>query len=551
MEKPLLPGSALSGNQHRDDLKSAQAYAERAGIAGFDRIALPQGLVSAGFFANVVLLGFDEFMRSMSGKDIAAGVRLHDTIRYVDDLRLVVSLDPGIEPDDAEALVVAAVENILASRSAGMVVSKEKTRLAMFRGEERPLIRQSRKMARIQAAVSGGFDAAGGEEIIEAVQGLVRTQQRYSEREAARGERPASPLASIPDVADGTVARFAAARFRSTYRSLRPLLEASGRDPDTGTAVHESEPDLLRRKSRTQSELDDEARSFAYGLVESWTEDPSNVRLLRIALDIWPAADVLDHVLKLIRPYTLRGGNSDRRKIALYCLAEIFRAGATETAFVEDPDCLPEGVDVEEYRNHLKAEAVSLLSSSKSLPWYLQQQAYLYLAVVSPAEAPVPRVGGVAETKEYRELIRFLRGEEVRGTSAEFATLSVVARRSFLDGKASVALVAPELTDLRFAQIADRDPAFAAEIILSGRRPDIVVPNRIAADLCLVQLMPKPDLVSLADLVLATPSGPLRNEIGIASFTLELAKALRDSPERYAIVSPSNVLLETAVERAA
>lgn len=284
-----------------------------------------------------------------------------------------------------------------------MDISEKKTKLAIFRGEERPLIRQSRKMARIQSAVSGGFDAEAGGEIIQSIQGLVRTQQWFSEREANNNGAYKRPFSSVPDVGDGTVMRFAAARFRRVYRSLRPLLEASGRDPITDAVDDDVEADIIRQKDRTQSDLDDEARAFAYGLIESWIEDPSNVRLLRIALDVWPSHESLAHILRLIEPYTTGRRRGDNRNVALYCLSEIFRAGATETAFVEDEDFLPNGVDVQKYRNTLKLEAIRILSSSSSLPWYLKQQAYLYLAAVAPKEAPVSRAGSVPETKHYRD----------------------------------------------------------------------------------------------------------------------------------------------------
>ncbi|KQT62267.1 hypothetical protein ASG54_18245 [Aureimonas sp. Leaf460] len=513
-------------------------------IDGFDEIALPQGLVAAGFFANVVLLDLDRALLASAGQE-NDGIKFHDAARYVDDLRLVLSWRGNKEPEAVRSLVMSGLERVLEEHAPGMMASEQKTKLALFRGEERPLIRQSRKMARIQSAVSGGFDAEAGEEIIEAVQGLVRTQQRFSERLASSEGKFKSPFASVPDVGDGTVTRFAAARFRSVYRSLRPLLYASGRDLITDAPADDDGSDAIRQRSRTQGELDDEARSFAYGLIESWIEDPSNVRLLRIGLDVWPSHEALDYILRIIEPYTVGDRRGDDRKVALYCLAEILRAGATETAFVEDPDCLPAGVDVQAYRDRLRREATRLLSSSNSLPWYLKQQAYLYLAAVSPAAAPVSRTGSVSETKHYRDMIRFLRGETDLGTSAEFATKAIVARRSFLDREASIALIANDLNDLRFAQIAERDPAFAAEIVGSGARPELRVPEIIANDLCLEQRVEEAGYRSLAELVLEDPSSPLRNEISLVSFTNALAGAMLALPEPYAALTPPNVLVQT------
>ena len=539
-----LVENVLDWTWHEDDVKLAKKYASEAGIEDFDHIALPQGLVSAGFFANIALLQFDAALRSHIDEDSDSDIQLHDYCRYVDDLRLVFSLHPEKGIRDAETKIVSGLSEMLDEHAPGMKVSLEKTKLALFRGDERPLIRQSRRMARIQSAVSGGFDAAGGEEIIDAVQGLVRTQQRYSEREAQNKGGYISPFVSVPDVADGTVSRFAAARFRSTFRSLRPLLEASGRNLTDGSLDMETDGQALRRMNRNREELDDEARSFAYGLIESWVEDPSNVRLLRIGFDIWPAADILDYVLKLLESYTLGRRQGDARRVALYCLSEILRAGATETGFVHDQDCLPKGVDVFAYRQRLKDEAVRLLSTSKKLPWYLKQQAYLFLSVFSPGEVP-PQSGGTAETKDYHELIRFLRGEKDTSSPSDFATRAVVARRSMLDANRAISLVGPNLTSLKLSQIASRDPAFAAEIAQSGIRADLSLPDPVAEDLCLVSRIEKAGFRSLADLVLGSGGNPLRNEIGISSFLHELAKAIDTFPGSLEVLTPPNVHVAT------
>src|SRR3546814_9254512 len=113
----------------------------------------------------------------------------------------------------------------------------------------------------------------------------------------------------------------------------------------------------FRRTRLSQSELDEEARAFALILIERWILDPSNVRLLRVALDLWPSRQLLEEVLKLFEPYLvgkIRAVTS--RQVAYYCLAEIFRAGATETGFIDDPECLPAAVNrSEEHTSELQS----------------------------------------------------------------------------------------------------------------------------------------------------------------------------------------------------
>jgi hypothetical protein len=53
---------------HERDHRWQKKYEKESRIAGFDRIALPQGLVASGFFANVVLLDFDNALRESFNK---------------------------------------------------------------------------------------------------------------------------------------------------------------------------------------------------------------------------------------------------------------------------------------------------------------------------------------------------------------------------------------------------------------------------------------------------------------------------------------------------
>lgn len=410
-----LAGRLLNWKWDKKDSREVAGYARQAELLDFSRVALPQGLVSAGFFANVALLDFDQSLRGALSREIEPGVRLEDACRYVDDLRIVLTVAREHHLPEVETLVYDWLQGLLDTHTPGLAASREKTKAAVFRGDERPLVRQSTKMARIQGAVSGGFDAIGGGEILDAVQGLIRSQQRYSER---RTEHQGWSFAPIPDVRNVTVARFAAARFRSTYRSLRPLLQERRRDAVGEHDEEEDEFEGLSRVARTQADLDDEARAFALGLIENWVEDPSNVRLLRIGLDLWPAADILISVLDLLRPFTESSGRRRAlQRVAWYCLAEIFRAGATETGFVEDGESPPAEVDIAAYRRVLLDEAKRLLSLPPlTLPWYLKQQALLFLAAHDMSQAAFQCAGQVSEIGHYRDLIRFLGGESDRMT---------------------------------------------------------------------------------------------------------------------------------------
>ena len=537
-----LANRVLNWAWEKKDLKEVEFYAKQSDLPDFSTVALPQGLVAAGFFANIALLDFDRGIQQALFKEIIPGIHLEDACRYVDDVRMVLRVAKSKSLSEVESSIAAWLQSVVTESAEGLLVSGDKTRAATLSEDRRPLVRQSRKMKRIQSAISGGFDALGGEEILDAVQGLMRAQRRFSEAQMDGQEWPFSP---IPDVRDATVERFAAGRFRSTYRSLRPLL--LGDDPQLSEKPGKPnvESSGRSRVARSRTELDDEARAFALGLIEQWVADPSNVRLLRIGLDLWPAPEVLRNVLALLKPFTEKGGRRKApRRVAWYCLAEIFRAGATETGFVEDGECLPDGVNVEEYRAVL-AEAAARLAAlpASTLPWYLKQQVLLFLAASNPSDGPI--IFG-AETKHYRELLRFLKGEAGALLGEDFATLSILARRAFRGQETAVQLVVKNLSVRRLELIAERDPSFAIEVLES--RPDLAdkLPPRLRDDLSLTRDADTDGWVSLAQMVLdRRPVGPLRNERAILELSARFIEQWLALGEAGTI-TPSDVYLQSS-----
>ena len=546
-----LAESVLDWGWDSRDERDVRTYAEQAELEGFTRVALPQGLVASGFFANVVLLPFDEALRAAIGTEIAPGILLADSCRYVDDLRIVIAIDP--KPDssltDLGKIISDWLDRVLNEKAPGLALSPKKTQIVGFGRDERPLVRQSAKMSRIQSAVSGGFDALGGDEILDAIQGLMRSQEALS-AEDENGWR----LSPVPDVRDDTVARFGAARYRSTFRSIRPLLND---DTPDESEVGRGDTLLGRRLHvvRTQRELDEETRAFALGLIQRWIVDPSNVRLLRIGLDLWPDVELLREVLSLLRPFTEKGGRrKEPRRVAWYCLAEVFRAGATETGLVADSESLPSGIDFESYREELRREAARLVAlPGPTIPWYLRQQALLFLAACDPAGAPVTRTGAGPETWHYREMIRFLRGEGDRLRSSDFATLAVLARRAFVDQVRAVELTLPGLNLSRKRQLAERDPSYLLELIDNESDGLLFddLPARIREDLCRASEGSDGDRDTLAKAVLSTrSSGSLRNELSLLRF----ARAFLEHWEQHElppeVITPGQVTLNLGEKQA-
>ena len=537
--------SVLDWRWHDRDQNEVRIYAQQAGIGDFTRVALPQGLVASGFFANVVLLGFDAELKRLIGTEVEPRIRIADACRYVDDLRITVAVEPqlNVTIEDVGRVVCKWLDDLLKRKTTGLELSPEKTKVAAFGREERPLVRQSARMNRIQTAVSGGFDAIGGEEILDAIQGVMRSQEAL--RVADESDWRLSP---VPDVRDETVARFGATRFRTTFRSIRPLLEDEERTGEADSERVAGAADRVR-VGRTRRELDGDARAFALGLIQRWVQDPANVRLLLIGLDLWPDVEVLREVLSLLRPFTEKGGRRKApRRVAWYCLAEVLRAGATETGLVTDAESLPSGTDLQAYREELRDEAARLVALPlATIPWYLRQQALLFLAAFAPASAPIVRRGTNDETRHYRELIRFLRCEGDRLRDADFATFAVLARRAFANSEKAIGLTRPALNTARRREIAERDPSFMLELMNAEPKGRLFgdLPARAREDLFREFGRARSDGEVLAEIVLREhPTGSLRNELGLLRFAAAFLRQWRQQENRPEVITPGQVELD-------
>ena len=159
-------GQALSWRWDFRDGPDAARYAKAVQIDNFEDVALPQGLVAAGFLANVVLSTLDDRIRKAIGTQIADGIELEDACRYTDDFRFVLKGDATCSADRARCAVTSWLTDQLLAGTPRLVVAADKTIVSEFSGGERPILRQSIRMDRVQAAISGGFDAiAGAEEL--------------------------------------------------------------------------------------------------------------------------------------------------------------------------------------------------------------------------------------------------------------------------------------------------------------------------------------------------------------------------------------------------
>ena len=365
---------------------------------------------------------------------------------------------------------------------------------------------------------------------------MVRSQKNLSA--SASSNSPLS-LQAVPDVKDDTVGRFAAGRFRQAFRSLRPLL-------DDRPHLDMDNSEIYRQVQLSQAELDDEAHSFALMLIQKWIADPSNVRLLRVALDLWPSPRVLTEILQLFEPYLSGEINvSSSRRIVYYCLAEILRAGATETGFIEDTDCVPKDVDLPGYRKLLLQTALRIAGGdAKQTPWYLVQQALLYIGV-HDADGVVP-LKRPRSNRSYWSMIAFLQKEHEGLSDREFAISAIVSRRSFLSKEDAINLISRSLTAGRFNEIAARDIEFANHLSqVVDSLPDIA--PGIAEDLGNTDWSSISEMRPLQQIVHEKgPLNLLRNEIGILTFAKSFLKEVKRGTVP-SVVTPSTLQISVDI----
>ncbi len=455
-----LAGRVLCWNWRAEDRSEIERYAKKACLRDLRQVALPQGLVSAGFWANIALFGFDDALQAAHPPDL----ELVYACRYTDDVRLVVRATrrkhEGKTREETEneikGAVTSWVQGLLDKHAPGLKLNTadSKTQAVEIESDRPGTILHSQRMNRIQNRVSVGFSASEGLELLESIQGLLMIRGGFT-REFDESQWEHTPA---PDVPEDTRARFGSYRYRKVFREVRAML------PDTADA---ESTDAARARPgtsiTTRADLDEMTRSFALVLVDKWVADPSNVRILLTALDLWPDVEILESVLDLLRPWWNESdmGLPDAQRVAWYCLSEVFRAGVTETGLFGDPESRPAELSLGEYRQALIAEAWKVINQTEfPLPWYLRQQALLLLFASESFSARTHAACREDDPRHYREMAGVLAAKIRRRPADDFARHAVVLDRCFRKR-----IPAARWTERRTKALAKLDPSLAAEIV--------------------------------------------------------------------------------------
>lgn len=369
---------------------------------------LPQGLVASGFLANAYMLDFDRAIGAASKKTSRIEgdfeIRIHDYCRYVDDLRLVVSVK-ATEADESKVAQTIAkwiqgylddFTSVKSEETSRLHVNSEKTELELYSavGGESGIAASMKSM---QQQLSGPFDLATLQQVETGLNGLLALAELGLKEESPSASSESLPmLAAVArpklEVRDDTLTRFSAYRLTKSLRMRRSMTDLSEKDGEV------SAKDALLHDFEV----------VARRLVAAWAVNPSLVQVLRYALDLYPSPDLLAPVADALTKKLMVDGLSPKEEmVILYVLAELFKAGATETGQRAAHDAAFQVGDVGEYRVSLVGLAQTVLEWP-DVPWYVQQQAALLFATVGYS---TDALSSGDELRFHRTLHEFLRTE--------------------------------------------------------------------------------------------------------------------------------------------
>ena len=332
-----------------------------------------------GFLANAYLVDFDKKIGSQIGKSIpdSPSIVLHDYCRYVDDIRLVISIDDVGETDNLSETINVWFSKLL-SKHAGdnLTPNPDKTKVTLLSDLDN-MGSMSGRVAQLQSDLSGPADRDLLESSLSILEGLLINQPTgLPELVSATKDQALVRLAKFDhDVRPDTLKRFAANRLEVIMRHKRKV--------------------CIQDKSITdidqeQSSLDNECELLAKKLIWSWMQDPSLALVLRKAIEIYPSPVIAEPVFEAIFYRCSFIDKSDRNKISTgdeiteatadFLLADLFRCCVDFHGYFQRIEC-PESADPDGLLA-LACRYAQKAVSNKKLPNFIEWQALLLLAVM-------------------------------------------------------------------------------------------------------------------------------------------------------------------------
>lgn len=383
---------------------------------------LPQGLVASGVLANAYMLRFDRWMGRRLGQKSAGEGVIHDYCRYVDDIRLVVEVDRNEDEDAVGERISRVVQGLLDRYCMGLVdpfrleINEKKTKIIPW-ADYALQGSASAQMAWLQGLISATPDQDSLRQATAGLDGLLWLSEVIESNE----KRHENPLAlsriALPkmDVRDDTLKRFAAYRLLKSFR-LRQSMATEDQD---------AELDWMPVLDGTSKRLlEHEMEATARKLIASWSRNPALVPVLRCGLALFPSPELLGPVIEALDLKRARGAEIDphERAVADYVTAELLRSGAVEIGY-RDPEMLPRRCDLEGVRERLARIARRELRDGAEAPWFLRQQAALFLASVLQPDADLVAGDRIEDYKLLHDALLFRKPSSQNASRMVFAGL--------------------------------------------------------------------------------------------------------------------------------
>ena len=384
-------------------------------INGIDGI--PQGLVAGGFLSNVYLLDFDDAMKKIvdDGKELNIGqlnVIIHDYCRYVDDIRIVISLSEPLR-NNIETFGDAFsewIQRIIDKKAKGQKINNKKTKFVEYNTNS-PRTYIEEQLENIKTLASGPMDAECAWELLRRNRALWTSASSIPEMGPMRIGEIVSP-GDMSKIKEETIERFVVNNWRKAYKQLRPRLPKLPRDEN-------NKPDLSEYEYSLEA-LENATDRFCDQVFWRWVKDPSKVRILRFAFDMRPDVKKLSIVLQLAWGLIEKGETC--KLYGYYIMSELFRAAAIETGFGYNENTRKRLL---QYWEELGKTLKKLLTRSKDLPWYLTNQLALFSLVFRLPE--VGSLSNICETRLYRKVLEVVKRQSDNVCQRHFSVEALIA----------------------------------------------------------------------------------------------------------------------------
>ncbi|MNW45184.1 reverse transcriptase [compost metagenome] len=364
-------------------------------------MGLPQGMVASGFLSNAYLIGFDKSIGEYIDKIIFNGsnqnleniaenrkIILRDYCRYVDDLRLVI--EASNITDTESVLIAGCVTDFISSNlkkhmekisaKNELIINPDKTKVTSFRQTSMES-NVSSMMSLFQGVFSGTPDVESLKEVVGGLDGLLHFSEDLMKEDEKRTNHLELSYISKPniDVRDDTLKRFAGVRIANSLKMRRGMTDLSDsvNNDDFFESITEGEI------------IDHEFETSARKLIACWATNPSLTLLLKCGLDLFPDKILLNSVLEALdyilfpneQPVTPQNVNIKQVKVIEYVTADLFRRGAVDIGYKSELE-YPSSANISSFRQELSSFAMKVIDERTESPWYLKQQALLFLASV-------------------------------------------------------------------------------------------------------------------------------------------------------------------------